>query len=132
MARREATDAKRAPRGSDPDPFETLRSALRQFAAERDWDPFHFPKNLAIALSVEVAELLEHFQWMPDQESAALPPGQRAKVREELADVLLYLIRLADKLDIDLVSASLDKMAVNAKKYPVHKARGTSKKYTDL
>jgi NTP pyrophosphatase (non-canonical NTP hydrolase) len=109
-----------------------LRDALRQFAAERDWDQFHFPKNLAIALSVEAAELLEHFQWLPDVESAALPAETRTKVREELADVLLYLIRLADKLDIDLAAAAFDKMTVNAKKYPVHKARGTSKKYTDL
>ncbi len=109
-----------------------LRDALRQFAAERDWDQFHFPKNLAIALSVEAAELLEHFQWLPDVESAALPAETRTRVREELADVLLYLIRLADKLDIDLAAAAFDKLAVNAKKYPVHKARGTSKKYTDL
>lgn len=109
-----------------------LRDALRRFAAERDWDQFHFPKNLAIALSVEAAELLEHFQWLPDVDSAALPAEARGKVREELADVLLYLIRLADKLDIDLVAAAFDKIAVNAKKYPVHKARGTSKKYTDL
>lgn len=109
-----------------------LRDALRRFAAERDWDQFHFPKNLAIALSVEAAELLEHFQWLPDVESAALPTETRGKVREELADVLLYLIRLADKLDIDLAAAAFDKIAVNAKKYPVHKARGTSKKYTDL
>ena len=109
-----------------------LRDALRRFAAERDWDQFHFPKNLAIALSVEAAELLEHFQWLPDVESAALPAETRTKVREELADVLLYLIRLADKLDIDLAAAAFDKMGVNAKKYPVHKARGTSKKYTDL
>ncbi len=132
MARRRATDSKRARSRGGPDSFETLRSALRQFATERDWDQFHLPKNLAIALSVEVAELLEHFQWMPDRESAALPPGKRAEVREELADVLLYLIRLADKLDIDLVSAAADKMVINSKKYPVHKARGTSRKYTDL
>jgi NTP pyrophosphatase (non-canonical NTP hydrolase) len=117
---------------SAADSIETLRSALRRFAAERDWDQFHLPKNLAIALSVEAAELLEHFQWMPDRESAALPPEKRARVQEELADVLLYLIRLADKLDIDLARAAVDKMAVNAKKYPVHKARGNSKKYTDL
>ena len=132
MAQRKATDSKRVRSHSRSDSLGALRSALRQFAAERDWDQFHLPKNLAIALSVEVAELLEHFQWMPDRESAALPPGERAKVREELADVLLYLIRLADKLDIDLVSAAVDKMAVNATKYPVHKARGNSKKYTDL
>jgi dCTP diphosphatase len=132
MVRGRSADSKRASQGSAPESFDALRSALRKFAAERDWDQFHLPKNLAIALSVEAAELLEYFQWMPDQESAALPPGKRAKVREELADVLLYLIRLADKLDIDLVSAAVDKIAVNAKKYPVHKARGTSKKYTDL
>ena len=132
MARRQAKNSKRAPLSNAPDSLEVLRSASRQFAAQRDWDQFHFPKNLAIALSVEASELLEHFQWMPDRESAALPPGKRAEVREELADVLLYLIRLADKLDIDLASAAADKIAVNAKKYPVHKARGNSKKYTDL
>lgn len=112
--------------------FVELRDALRLFAAERDWDQFHFPKNLAIALSVEAAELLEHFQWIPDLESAALPAETHAKIRHELADVLLYLILLADKLDIDLAAAAVDKMTINAKKYPVHKARGTSKKYTDL
>ncbi|MHB1869797.1 MAG: nucleotide pyrophosphohydrolase [Steroidobacteraceae bacterium] len=132
MARGQAGDSKRARLRSAADSIETLRSALRRFAAQRDWDQFHLPKNLAIALSVEAAELLEHFQWMPDRESAALPPEKRARVREELADVLLYLIRLADKLDIDLASAAVDKMAVNAKKYPVRKARGNSKKYTDL
>lgn len=115
-----------------PDALETLRDALRRFAAEREWDQFHFPKNLAIALSVEAAELLEHFQWLADVDSGDLPVATRAKVREELADVLLYLIRLADKLDIDLASAATDKIAVNAQKYPVHKARGSSKKYTEL
>lgn len=132
MARGQARNSKRAPLSNAPDSLNALRSALRQFAAQRDWDQFHFPKNLAIALSVEASELLEHFQWMPDQESAALPPGKRAEIREELADVLLYLIRLADKLDIDLASAAVDKIAVNAKKYPMHPARGTSKKYTEL
>jgi NTP pyrophosphatase (non-canonical NTP hydrolase) len=121
-------EAKEASKSS----VEELRDALRRFAAERDWDQFHFPKNLAIALSVEAAELLEHFQWLPDVESADPPAETRAKIREELADVLLYLIRLADKLDIDLAAAAFDKMAVNARKYPVHRARGTSKKYTDL
>ena len=132
MARTQPGGLKRARLRSAADSIETLRSALRRFAAERDWDQFHLPKNLAIALSVEAAELLEHFQWMPDRESAALAPEKRARVQEELADVLLYLIRLADKLDIDLARAAVDKMAVNAKKYPVRKARGNSKKYTDL
>src|ERR1700677_1174618 len=92
-----------------PDSLKSLRDALRQFALDRDWDQFHFPKNLAIALSVEAAELLEHFQWLPDLESAVLPAETRAKIREELADVLLYLVRLADKLDIDLAAAAVDK-----------------------
>lgn len=122
----------RPPKGSATPSLTELRDALRRFAAERDWDQFHFPKNLAIALSVEAAELLEQFQWVPDRESAALSDETRANVREELADVLLYLIRLADKLDIDLSTAAFDKMKINAEKYPVHKARGSSKKYTEL
>ena len=109
-----------------------LRNVLRQFAADRDWDKFRSPKNLAIALSVEAAELLEHFQWLSDTESADLPASTRIRVREELADVLLYLVRLADKLNVDLANAATDKIQLNAAKYPVEKARGTSKKYTEL
>lgn len=109
-----------------------LRNVLRQFATDRDWDKFHSPKNLAIALSVEAAELLEHFQWLSDAESADLPVATRTRVREELADVLLYLIRLADKLNVDLASAAADKIQINATKYPVEKARGSSKKYTEF
>ena|ERR1035441_2978474 len=109
-----------------------LRNVLRQFAADRDWDKFHSPKNLAIALSVEAAELLEHFQWLSCAESADLPAEMRNRVREELADVLLYLIRLADKLNVDLANAAAEKIQINAEKYPVEKARGTSKKYTEL
>ena len=120
-----------SPKGSQ-DPIEPLRDRLRQFAAERDWDQFHSPKNLAMALSVEAAELLEHFQWLSDSESAALAPDKRGKIREELADVLLYLIRLADKLDIDLATAAADKLSVNAQKYPIQKARGSNKKYTEF
>lgn len=112
--------------------LEELRGVLRRFASERDWDQFHSPKNLAIALSVEVAELLEHFQWTSDADSAVLTPDRQAKVREEIADVLLYLIRLADKLNIDLLAAGTEKIRVNAAKYPVEKSRGSSKKYTEL
>ncbi|MGO9595243.1 MAG: nucleotide pyrophosphohydrolase [Steroidobacteraceae bacterium] len=112
--------------------LEQLRAALRQFASDRDWDQFHSPKNLAIALSVEAAELLEHFQWTLEPDPAGLTREQHTKVREEIADVLLYLIRLADKLDIDLLAAATDKIRVNAVKYPVEKARGSSKKYTDF
>ena len=112
--------------------LEQLRAALRQFASDRDWDQFHSPKNLAIALSVEAAELLEHFQWTLEADSTGLTPDQHTKVREEIADVLLYLIRLADKLNIDLLAAATDKIRVNAAKYPVEKARGSSKKYSEL
>ena len=121
-----------APSAGSPDLLQDLRDALRQFAAARDWDQFHSAKNLAIALSVEAAELLEHFQWLPDAEAAAIPPEKRAKVREELADVLLYLIRLADKLDVDLAVAAAEKLKINATRYPVHKSRGSSKKYTEF
>jgi dCTP diphosphatase len=109
-----------------------LRHTLRQFAAERDWDQFHSPKNLAAALSVEAAELLEHFQWLTEEQSRNLAPEAKAKVADELADVLIYLVRTADKLDVDLIAAARDKIARNAQKYPVEKARGSMKKYTDL
>lgn len=117
---------------SRPASLEALRDALRRFAADRDWDQFHSPKNLAMALSVEVAELLEHFQWISEAGSAALTPDQNSKVREEAADVLLYLVRLADKLNIDLLLAATEKIEVNREKYPVDKARGSSNKYTKL
>ena len=114
------------------DVLENLRFELRRFAAERDWDQFHSPKNLAMALSVEAAELLEHFQWVSDAESSALGPETRTKVSEELADVLLYLVRLTDKLDVDLGLAASEKLKINAVKYPTDKALGSSKKYSEL
>jgi NTP pyrophosphatase (non-canonical NTP hydrolase) len=114
------------------DTFVSLRNRLRAFATERDWDQFHSPKNLAVALCIEAAELLQNFQWMPDTQSQALPPEVHARVREEMADVLLYLIRLADKLDLDLPEAAASKIQLNALRYPIEKARGNSKKYTDL
>ena len=112
--------------------IENLRNQLRTFAAERDWDQFHSPKNLAAALAVEAAELLEHFQWLTEAESRQLPPTALAAVRAEVADVLLYLIRISDKLGIDLIAAANEKIILNAQKYPVDKARGNSKKYTGL
>ena len=108
-----------------------LRDKLRQFAAERDWDQFHTPKNLATALSVEAAELLEHFQWLTAEQSTRLPPDQKEKVRDEMADVLLYLIRLADKLEVDLIDAAAKKIDKNAIKYPAGLVRGSMKKYSD-
>lgn len=112
--------------------FLALRDLLRQFAADRDWQQFHTPKNLASALSVEAAELLEHFQWLTPEQSARLTGDALAGVRDEMADVLLYLIRLADQLDVDLLAAAHLKIAANARKYPVDKARGHARKYTAL
>jgi len=112
--------------------FHRLRDALREFAAAREWGRFHSPKNLAIALSVEAAELLEVFQWLSEAESRNLEPAAKAAASEEIADVLLYLIRLSDELGIDPVDAAERKLVANAQKYPVDKARGNSRKYTDL
>jgi dCTP diphosphatase len=112
--------------------LDTLRQALREFADEREWHRFHTPKNLAAALSVEAAELLERFQWLTDDESRNLPPAELEKVRQEMADVLNYLVMLADKFDVDLLAAARDKIVLNAKKYPAEKARGSMKKYTEL
>ena len=109
-----------------------LIQALRTFAHERDWAQFHTPKNLACALSVEAAELLEHFQWLTDAQSQALTPEQTQQVGTEAADVFLYLLQLCDKLGIDLIAAAQHKLEANALKYPVDKARGSAKKYTDL
>lgn len=109
-----------------------LRDSLRIFAAERDWDQFHSPKNLASAVTVEAAELLEQFQWLTEEQSRTLSEELKANVAAELADVFLYLVRLADQVDVDLMSAARAKMARNAAKYPVDKARGTAKKYTEF
>ena len=95
-------------------------------------DQFHTPKNLAIALSVEVGELSEHFQWLTPEQSAHLSEGQLAQVRLELADVFIYLVSLSDKLGVDMVAAAFEKLEINAKKYPVKLAMGTAKKYTEL
>ena len=114
-----------------PDALIALRDALRAFAAERDWEQFHTPRNLAVALSVEAAELLEHFQWMDEAASAQLPADKRVQIGEEMADVLLYLIRLSDKLGVDLAEAAQRKLQLNAAKYPADKVRGSSRKYTE-
>ena len=114
------------------DSLDLLREDLRRFAAERDWDQFHTPSNLAAALSVEAAELQEHFLWASPGEQSDFISAKRDKLEEEIGDVLLYLIRLADKAGIDLVEAAKTKLAVNAKKYPVDKARGNHRKYTEF
>jgi dCTP diphosphatase len=112
--------------------IESLKDELRKFAAERDWEQFHSPKNLAMALSAEAGELLEVFQWLTPEQSASLAPGKQAAVSAEIADVLLYVIRLSDKLGIDPVAAAREKLAENARKYPADKARGNAKKYNEL
>ena len=113
-------------------PLQPLVDALRAFAAARDWEQFHTPKNLASALSVEAAELLEHFQWLTEAQSQSLSADKKGEVAAEAADVFLYLLQLCDKLGIDLIAASQAKMLVNAQKYPVDAARGTAAKYTEL
>ena len=112
--------------------LDSLREQLRDFAAAREWDQFHSPKNLAMALSVEAGELLETFQWLTEEQSRRLAPEALAAASDEVADVLLYLIRLSDKLGIDPIAAANEKLRANAKKYPADKARGNSKKYTEL
>ncbi len=107
-----------------------LRNELRRFAAARDWQQFHTPKNLAMALSVEAAELLECFQWLTPEQSLRLGGKARKAVEEEVADVLLYLLRLADILDIEPLAAAQRKMAVNARNYPVALSRGSARKHS--
>jgi NTP pyrophosphatase (non-canonical NTP hydrolase) len=108
-----------------------LRDDLRAFVAARDWDKFHAPKNLATALMVEAAELAEHFQWLSEAQSAQLGAKAKHAVAAEPADVLIYLTRLADKLEIDLARAARRKMARNRAKYPAARVRGSAKKYTE-
>lgn len=112
--------------------IDQLRDALRRFAAERDWGQFHSPKNLAISLSIEAGEVLEHFQWLTEDESHNLDDASRQAVALELADVLLYLLQLSDKLGIDMLRAAREKIELNARRYPADKAKGTSTKYTEL
>ncbi|GIJ75984.1 NTP pyrophosphatase, house-cleaning of non-canonical NTPs [Micromonospora phaseoli] len=108
-----------------------LQEQVRRFAQERDWEQFHDPKNLSMALAGEAGELLEIFQWLTPAQSAAImaDPARADAVRHELADVLAYLLRLADVLEVDLATALRDKMDLNARRYPVDRSRGRSDKY---
>jgi NTP pyrophosphatase (non-canonical NTP hydrolase) len=108
-----------------------LRDKLCAFAEAREWDQFHSPKNLSMALMVEVAELMEHFQWLTEAQSFDLAAENKNAVSEELADILLYLVRLSDKLGVDLLEAALHKLEKNAVKYPAEQVRGSAKKYSD-
>lgn len=113
------------------DSLEQLRQRLAAFAKARDWEQFHSPKNLAMALIVEAAELVEHFQWMKQSESENLAPEKLQEVAYEMADIMVYLLRLAERLDIDLLATVQQKMQITAAKYPADKVRGSSKKYTE-
>ena len=108
-----------------------LQARLREFAEQRDWKQFHSPKNLSMALIVEAGELVEHFQWLTQDESFNLADKKRQAVGEELADIFVYLVRLADQLDIDLSEAVDRKIALNEKKYPADLVRGSAKKYNE-
>jgi dCTP diphosphatase len=113
------------------DGLHALQQRLREFAAEREWDQFHSPKNLSMALAVEAAELVEQFQWLSEDQSRQLDADRHARVRLEIADVFIYLLRIADKLDVDLLLAAADKIALNEQKYPAVKVRGDARKYTE-
>ncbi len=115
----------------DRDRLDVLRERLRGFVRERDWEQFHSPKNLAMAMIVEAAELVEHFQWMTEQESRAISAEKREQVSQEIADTFVYLLRMSDVLGIDLIDAAHAKMDLNAKKYPADKVRGSNAKYTE-
>lgn len=112
--------------------LQTLIESLRTFAKERDWGQFHAPKNLACALSVEAAELLEHFQWLTEEQSRSIDADKKAEVAAEAADVFLYLLQFCDQLGIDLVAAAHTKLERNRERYPVDAARGSAAKYTEL
>jgi NTP pyrophosphatase (non-canonical NTP hydrolase) len=109
-----------------------LQSELREFSAAREWEQFHSPKNLAASISIEAAEIMEHFQWLSDEQSRQLSDDLKAKVGEEVADVFLYLLLLSDKLGIDPIKAAKSKIAKNGKKYPPQLAKGNHKKYTEF
>ncbi len=111
--------------------FDRIKKQVRQFVVERDWDQFHSPKNLSMALIVEAAELVEHFQWLSEEQSCSLSPEKLAEVELELADIQIYLISLAEKLQLDLIAAVDKKLVLNARKYPAEQVRGSSKKYTE-
>lgn len=111
--------------------MDDLRNAIRAFIEERDWDQYHSPKNLAMALSVEVAEIVEHFQWLTEEQSRELPPEKLTEVRKEIGDVMIYLTELAEKLGIDPVEAARAKLEINRQKYPAELVKGKASKYTE-
>ncbi len=114
------------------DQLQSLINKIRSFAKERDWEQYHSPKNVSMALAVEASELMEHFQWLSQDESRNLTEEKLKEVSQEVADVFLYLLRISDELDIDLLEVAENKISLNEQKYPVEKSRGNAKKYTEL
>jgi dCTP diphosphatase len=114
-----------------PGNLEELARVIRAFAAERDWDQFHTPKNLAMGVAIEAAELMEEFHWLTPEQSGRLPPEKLEAARHEMADVFVYLVLLADKLGVDLFAAAAEKIAINAGKYPADTVRGKATKYDE-
>lgn len=113
------------------DTIEKFQQQLIAFAKERDWEQFHAPKNLSMAISIEAAELMEHFQWLSEEQSRNLEPETRSKVEDEVADIFLYTLLMAKRLNMDLAAVATDKMRRNAQKYPAEKVKGSAKKYTE-
>jgi NTP pyrophosphatase (non-canonical NTP hydrolase) len=113
------------------DSLEGLNQRLLAFARERDWEQFHSPKNLAMALAGECGELLEHFQWLSEAQSASLAPDKKREVAHEMADILIYLIRLSERMDVDLLGAVEDKIAINERRYPAHRVRGDARRASE-
>ena len=111
--------------------MEKLKTTLRDFADARKWHPFHTPKNLAMALSVEVAELAEHFQWLTEEQSRNLDVTKLEQVGEEVADCLIYLIRLSERLGIDPIAAAERKIAINERRYPIDRVRGDARRASE-
>jgi len=118
-------------KSQSPDSIEQLKARVNKFVEERDWAQFHSPKNLAMAMIVEAGEVVEHFQWMTESDSKNLDAEQKEQVGQELSDTLVYLLRIAEVCDIDLLAAANKKIDLNAKKYPVEKAKGSNAKYTE-
>jgi len=114
-----------------PDSLDELNRRLVAFARARDWEQFHSPKNLAMALIAECAELVEHFQWLTEEQSYALPSEKKAAVALELADILIYLLRCAERLDIDLLDAAHRKIALNEARYPADRVRGDARRASE-
>lgn len=118
--------------GVKVDSIDHLRERLKRFADERDWNQFHSPKNLAMAVTGEIGELVHHFQWLTEEQSSSLAPEKQTLVAEELADVLIYLVMLSEALGVDLLAVAHAKIDGNAERYPVNKAKGSPAKYSDL